>query len=286
MRAQALSTRISKWGEGPVWWDHKLTYVDIEGQNLVSYDPQSGAEQVWHVGQRIGFALPCASGRWIWGGDHGLFFIDLTSGISTPITDPEADLPDNRFNDAAISPDGRLFAGTISLKKITGTANLYRMDQDLSCRVVIPQVTNSNGIAWSPDGKTCYYIDTPTYNIYQFEYDTESGALLNSTILLNTKVQYSGSPDGMCVDADGKLWIAFCHGGAVIRWDPNSKTELAKIGFPTAETTSLCFGGPGLADLYVSTGLNPKQPEEQAGKIFVIKETSTKGIAQVAFQDL
>ena len=286
MKAQALNSRISQWGEGPVWWNDKLYYVDIQGFALANYDPVTGKEQVWEVGERIGFALPCASGRWIWGGDTGLYFLDLHSGTSTFIHDPEPGLTDNRFNDAGISPDGRLFAGSISMKKIKGAASLYRIDSDLSCHIAFPQVTNSNGIAWTADAKTCYYIDTPTHNIYQFDYETDSGALLNTSILLNTKGQYPGVPDGMCIDAEGKLWIAFCHGSAVIRWDPDRKTELAKIDFPTAETTSVCFGGPELTELYITTGLNPKGEETDAGRIFVIKDTGTQGIAQVAFRDV
>lgn len=268
-----------------MWWNNRLYYVDIQGCALVSFDPGSGEEQLWPLGQRIGFALPCSSGRWIWGGDDGIFFLDLESGNPSPVIDPEPDMPDNRFNDAGISPDGRLFAGTISLKKIPGSASLYRIDADLSCRVVIPMVTNSNGITWSADGKTCYYIDTPSYNLYQFDYAQETGELSHQQILLNTEQSFPGVPDGMTLDAEGKLWIAFCHGSAVIRWDPQSKKTLAKIDFPVTETTSVCFGGPDLQDLYVTTGLNAKQNEIHAGKIFIITDTGTQGLPQVPFCD-
>src|SRR5690606_14208394 len=137
--------------------------------------PETEEEKIWKMDQRIGFALPCEDGRWIWGGDNGLYFLDLSTGRSTFIIDPESERPDNRFNDAGISPDGRLFAGTISTNKVKGAAALYRMDPELACHLVYPRVTNSNGIGWSPDGKTCYYIDTPSYNIRRFDYDSGSG---------------------------------------------------------------------------------------------------------------
>lgn len=285
MKPLPLPTRVSRWGEGPVWWRGKLYYVDIEGAALVAFDPRTGTEKLWQVDQRIGFALPCRSGRWIWGGDHGLFFLDLDSGVSSPITDPEAGIPDNRFNDAGISPDGRLFAGTISLKKMTGSACLYRLDPDLSCHIAYPGVTNSNGIAWTADGHSCYYIDTPSHNLYQFDYLPGSGLLTNCRTLLNTKGIFAGVPDGMTIDAEGKLWIAFCHGSSVIRWDPTRQALLTKIDFPVSETTSLCFGGTELKELYVTTGLNAKLSEAHAGKVFVIKDTGTRGLPQIAFRD-
>lgn len=285
MKAEVLPTRISKWGEGPVWWHEQFWYVDISGMALVCFDPQSGEEKVLPVGQRIGFALPCQSGRWIWGGDHGLYFLDLQSGESTFLHDPEADLPENRFNDAGISPDGRLFAGSITSKQKKGAASLYRFDPDHSCHVAVPQVTNSNGIDWSPDGKTCYYIDTPSYNIRAFTYDRDSGALRDERILFNTEKDYPGVPDGMCVDSDGKLWIAFCHGGCVVKIDPESGSEISRFEFPVVETTSCCFGGNDLQDLYVTTGIRAQEPEEHAGKIFVVRNAG-RGMPQKEFNDL
>ncbi|WFB35399.1 SMP-30/gluconolactonase/LRE family protein [Kiritimatiellota bacterium B12222] len=271
---------ISTWGEGPVWWQDHFYYVDITGHLLGRIDPVSGENKTWDVGQRIGFALPCKDGRWIWGGDKGLFFIDLSTGKSTFITDPESELPDNRFNDAAVSPDGRLFAGSIATTKVKGSANLYRMDSDLSCHLVFPQVTNSNGMGWSPNGKRCYYIDTPSYNIRRFDYDQNSGVISNEIILFNTEADYEGVPDGMCVDNEENLWIAFCHGGCVVKFDRNGDF-LEKIDFPTIETTSCCFGGPKHQDLYVTTGTSAgTQDEPDAGKTFIIKNAG-QGLPQV-----
>ena len=244
--------------------------------------PETQEEKVWELDQRVGFALPCEDGRWIWGGENGFYFIDLSTGVSSAIIDPESDIKANRFNDAGVSPEGRLFAGTIAMTKVIGSAALYRLDADLSCHLAYPKVTNSNGIDWSPDGKTCYYIDTPSYNIRSFDYDTDTGALSNEQILFNTENLITGVPDGMCVDAEGKLWIAFCHGGSVIKFE-HSGEQLLRIDFPCIETTSCCFGGPELKDLYVTTGISPTVTEEHAGKTFVVRNAG-KGIPQVTFQ--
>jgi sugar lactone lactonase YvrE len=280
MTPKPVGTHISRWGEGPVWWQGHLYYVDIEGHSLVRLNPINQTETTWTLDQRIGFALPCEDRRWIWGGDHGLYFLDLESGDSTFIADPEADLPRNRFNDAAVSPDGRLFAGTIATDKTIGAASLYRLDAGSTPALVVPDVTNSNGLAWSPDGSACYYIDTPTRQVRCYEYDAANGDLRNPRVIIDTDPLIEASPDGMCADAEGKLWIAFCHGGCVIRMDPDTARELDRIQFPCLETTSCCFGGPDLCDLYITTGIGGNKNEPLAGRVFVVKNLPTPGIPQ------
>ena len=269
--AETVGTRACAWGEGPVWWRDALWHVDIEDEAIICLDPITGMEEVWNMGQRVGFVLPCLNDQWIWGGDHGLYFFDPSSGDSVPIADPEPDKSDNRFNDAGISPDGRLFAGTIALDKTKGNAALYRLDPDHSLHIAHPNVTNSNGIAWSPDGGVCYYIDTPTREILRFRYYAQSGALTDPHVLIDTDPLLDASPDGMCVDGEGGLWVAFCHGGCVIRFDPDSGRPTRHLELPCRETTSCCFGGPDLRDLYVTTGIPVKNPEPLAGRTFVFR---------------
>ena len=105
----------SQWGEGPIWWQQALYFVDIEGHRVHRFDPADGSEKSWDVGQRVGTVVPRESGGLVIAGDHGLLFLDEETGHLTAIADPEADKPDNRFNDGKCSPDGRFFAGTISL---------------------------------------------------------------------------------------------------------------------------------------------------------------------------
>ena len=274
-----------QWGEGPIWWRDALYYVDIEGHKVHRFDPADGSEESWDVGQRVGAVVPRASGGLVIAGDHGFLFLDEQTGALTPIADPEADKQDNRFNDGKCSPDGRFFAGTISLAKKTGDARLYRLDPDLTVHEAFGPVTNSNGIAWSADGRTVYYIDTPRKEVlaFDYEYDYEDGELSNPRSVISTG-HIDASPDGMTVDSDGNLWIAFCHGGCVSCFNPETGDEIHRIALPCLETTACAFGGPDLSDLFVTTGVHKTAKEEHAGRLFVIRGLNVKGVPANAFR--
>lgn len=270
----------SKWGEGPVWWQGALYFVDIENHLVHRFDPVAGLVKSWNVGQRVGTVVPRESGGLVIAGDNGIFLLDEESGKLSAVVDPEPDKPDNRFNDGKCSPDGRFFAGTISLVKKTGDAKLYRLDPDLTLHEAFGPVTNSNGIIWSGDGKTVYYIDTPRKEILAFDY--EEGHLRNMRSVVST-AHINASPDGMTIDSDGRLWVAFCHGACVACFDPESGGEVRRIELPCLETTACAFGGPDLADLYVTTGVHATVQEELGGRLFVIKGLGVKGLPANAF---
>ena len=276
-----VGERKSKWGEGSIWWQGALYYVDIEGHLVVRYDPADGSEKSWNVGQRVGTVVPRESGGLVIAGDHGLYFLDEDTGALTAIADPEPDKLDNRFNDGKCAPDGRFFAGTISLVKKNGDARLYRLDPDLTLHEAFGPVTNSNGIIWSADGKVVYYIDTPRKEVLAFDY--EDGHLRNMRGVVSTQ-HLSWSPDGMTIDTDGNLWVAFCHGGCVICYSPVTGEEIRRVEIPALETTSCAFGGPDLADLYVTTGVHGSIEEEYGGRLFVIKGLGVKGLPAHAFE--
>lgn len=270
----------SQWGEGPVWWQNALYYVDIEGHLVHRFDPATGEEQSWNVGERVGTVVPRESGGLVIAGDKGLAFLDEQSGSVTPIQDPEPDKPDNRFNDGKCSPDGRFFAGTISLVKKTGDARLYRLDPDLSLHEAFGPVTNSNGIIWSLDGSRVFYIDTPRKEILAFDY--EDGHLRNMRGVVST-AHLDSSPDGMTIDSDGNLWVAFCHGACVACFSPETGEELRRVDLPCLETTACAFGGPDLSELFVTTGIHKSEKEEHGGRLFVIRGLGVKGVSAHAF---
>lgn len=277
---EPIGTIRSQWGEGPIWWRDALYYVDIEGHQVHRLDPADGSELSWDVGQRVGTVVPRESGGLVIAGDHGFYLLDTETGGLTHLADPEQDLPDNRFNDGKCSPDGRFFAGTISLVKKTGTAKLYRLDPDLTLHEAFGPVTNSNGIIWSADGKTMFYIDTPRKEVLAFDYD--AGHLRNMRSVIST-AHLDSSPDGMTIDHEGNLWIAFCHGARVACFDPASGEELRRVDLPCLETTACAFGGPDLADLYVTTGVHKSEVEEHAGRVFVIRGLGVRGQPANAF---
>ena len=264
----------SVWGEGPIWSDDRLLYVDIESHKVVSFEPESGFEKIWDVGQRVGMVVPRKSGGLVIAGDDGFSFVNEGNGEVTAIADPEPEKENNRFNDGKCAPDGHLFAGTISLVKNEGDADLYRLSPDLKVTKAYGPVTNSNGIVWSADGATCYYIDTPTKQVLAFDYS--NGLLTNSRRVVGLN-HIDSSPDGMAIDENGHLWIAFCHGACVTSFDPVSGYEVQRVDLPCLETTSCAFGGPDLRDLYVTTGVHKTEKEEHAGRLFVIKGLGVKG---------
>lgn len=276
----------AQWGEGPIWWQGRLLYVDIERHLVLQYDSSTHEEKTWDLSSsvgRIGTVVPRAQGGLVVAGDTGLHFLDPATGTTTAITDPETDKPDNRFNDGKCSPDGRFFAGTISLVKNTGDATLYRLDPDLSLHTAYSGVTNSNGIVWSADSSTCYYIDTPRQSVLAFDYSAETGLLTGARIAFSTS-HISASPDGMTIDSNDNLWIAFCHGACVICYDPTTGNQLHRVDLPCLESTACAFGGENLDELYVTTGIHSIIEEEDAGRLLRIRGLGVTGVPASPFE--
>ncbi len=269
MTPELISNHVSEWGEGPIWHGDRLLYVDIESYKIISLIPSTGEEKIWDVGQRVGTVVPRASGGLVWAGDNGFFFLDETTGISTPIADPEPELPDNRFNDGKCDPAGRFWAGTICLQK-RPDASLYCLHTDLRLEKKFAPVTNSNGIIWSSDAKTMFYIDTPSKKVRAFDFDNATSAITNERVVWDTSADPS-SPDGMTIDTEDRLWIAFCHGAKVVCFNPSTQKVEMQIDFPCVETTACAFGGPDLRDLYITTGKKPDFIEPLAGRLFVCR---------------
>lgn len=282
-----MGNTVSQWGEGPIWWDGYLYYVDIEGHHLRRLDPESAEESAWDVGERIGTVVPTpAKDVVIYAGDTGFVRFNLETGEKTPLADPEAALRGkNRFNDGKCDPAGRFWAGTISTVKDTGTANLYCLDTDGTCTLKVPGLTNSNGICWSADAETLYHIDTPTQEIRAYDFDPATGEIRNPRAVVDTAARgYASSPDGMTIDSEGMLWVAFCHGGCVVRFDPSKDKELLRVDLPCIETTACAFGGPNLDRLFVTTGIKHGIDEPEAGRVFVIDGLGVQGVPAFAFK--
>ena len=280
-----IGERASTWGEGPVYWEDLLLYVDIEDHKLVRLDPETGEETIWDVGERIGTVVPRISGGYLCAGDTGIYTLDPETGEKVNLADPEPDKRDtNRFNDGKCDPAGRFWAGTISMVKNTGDAALYMLDATGTLSLKVPQVTNSNGICWSLDATKMYYIDTPTKQVRVYDYENASGEIGPPEILVDTEAKgYDSSPDGMTIDSNGNLWVAFCHGGCVTCFDGRSGEQLRKVDLPCVETTACAFGGPNLDRLFVTTGLHKTLEEPDAGKVFVIDGLGVQGVPAFSF---
>lgn len=263
-------------GEGPSWhaeWNI-LLWVDIVDQKVHLYDPATGSDRVLEIDQPVGAVVPRASGGAVIAAKHGFYTLDLLTGATVPIADPEVHLPENRFNDGKCDPVGRFWAGTM-LNREVAAGSLYCLESDYSIRHVLDQVKISNGLGWSPDHKTLYYNDTPTRQVSAFDYDLSTGGISNRRVAIHYPEDH-GNPDGMTVDAEGMLWIAEWNGWQVSRWNPNTGQLLDTIQVPVAKVTSCVFGGARLDELYITTASVDLTEEEQknqplAGGLFVVR---------------
>jgi sugar lactone lactonase YvrE len=258
------------------WWDTEraeLLWVDIPKGEIHHFDPASGTDRSITVGQPVGTVVSRRSG----GGvvcavRDGIGYADLETGAFELVAPVEADRPSNRMNDGACDADGRLWVGTMNADLIPGAGSLYRVSADLTAERVISPVSISNGLDWSPDGRTFYYIDSLTRQIDAYDYEPGAGTLSNRRTLVKTP-DIVATPDGMAVDAEGSLWVAMWDGGSVLRYSPAGEL-LTVVDLPVTRVTSVAFGGARLDQLFItsaSTGLTPEQlthDEPLAGAIF------------------
>jgi sugar lactone lactonase YvrE len=276
MQAESILHAQATLGEGALWNPEtaRLYWVDIEGRALHSFDPATGQDQQWPTGKRIGTVVPMHNGPALVALQNGIHELDPTTGTLTRLADPITD-PQLRFNDGKCDPAGRFWVGTFDLQGRVHAGTLYRFDPDGSTHVMLRHVTNSNGLAWSPDQRTMYYIDTPTLAVQAFDNDHATGHIENPRVIIRIP-ESLGGPDGMTIDAEGKLWVAIWGAGQVHRYDPATGALLQTIYVPAPHTSSCAFGGPELKTLYITSARGGLSPEQQAqfplsGNVFAVE---------------
>lgn len=292
VRGQALI------GESPVWDDRsaKLLWVDVLRGEVHASDIDTGSDVSVRIGTAVGsLALRSGSGLVLGAGDGFALLEHMPWEAPAGSRDeprPEwiwrlgsgdvdrfgpSGLP-VRMNDAKCDPNGRLWGGTMTVDRVPGACYLYRLDPDRKIRAVLDGVTLSNGLGWSPDGTTMYYIDTPRRTVDAFDFDSEAGTVARRRVLVDMG-EGVGNPDGMTVDADGCLWIAIAHGAAVRRYTPEGSIDRT-LEFPARKVTSCTFGGSKLDVLVVTSacvGMSEQElvAEPLAGAVFACDVGST-----------
>jgi sugar lactone lactonase YvrE len=261
--------------EGPVWLEPtgELLWVDIEPGDVHWFDPRTGADRSQNAGDPLGAAVPDRLGGLVLALPRRIS--RLAAGADRPeqIVSVPGD-PDMRMNDAACDRRGRLWVGSTTESESEPRGKLYRVDADLSAHEVLDGIVVSNGIDWSPDDSRMYYIDSPTRRIDVLDYDIETGAATNLRPLHTVADDVAGIPDGMCVDAQGGLWVALWGGSCVLGLTPDGEPH-TRIELPTNQITSVAFGGDGLRTLYITSaayGLDAatRAAEPHAGGIFAV----------------
>ena len=287
-------------GEGPAWEAHSgvLYWVNIPAGHLHIFNPQDGTDRTINVGEPIGCAAPRRQGGLVLGLRSGFALIDPPphfaqngEGLGVEprvrhLLNPEPHLPGNRFNDGKCDPAGRFLTGSMDNAEEAATGSLYSLAPDGQVKILISGVRISNGLTWSPDYRTFYFIDTPTRTVMAYAYDLASGGIGNPRPVI-TVPPALGWPDGMSADTEGMLWVAMWGGAKLTRWDPAAGKLLEEIPFPAFNVSSCAFGGPGLTDLYVTTARKGMSAEQLAqfplsGSLFRL-HTNIQGLPTFEF---
>lgn len=261
-------------GEGPAWdaAAGMLWWVDILDHRVHRYDPATGRDDEFDVGDAVGFAVPAPDASLVIGLRRGVAGLDPRTGEIHPLASLPKDDASERLNDGKCDPRGRLWFGTLS--KEEGRAALYRLDADGALRRMETGLTISNGLGWSPDGGTFYLTDTPRKRIYAYGFDAAEGAIAGRRVFAGLS-RGDAFPDGLAVDAEGGVWSAQFAGGCVVRFAPDGR-ETHRVRLPVPNPTSCAFGGPELRDLYVTTasaGLSEEQLDAapESGTLFRLR---------------
>ena len=278
----------AKLGEG-AFWNHKtqeLYWVDIVGKQFHIYNPSTKKDYSVDMPSSIGTVVPYTKEQAIVALQDGIYKVDIKSGDLDLLSDVEAEIKGNRFNDGKCGPNGNLWVGSIGFNQEKYKSNLYKIEENGTTTKMIDSVTNSNGIVWTKDSKTMYYIDTPTATIKAYDFDIITSTISNERIAVNIAKE-DGFPDGMTIDEDGMLWVGMWNGSAVARYNPITGKLISKIEVPAQNVTSCAFGGENLDILFITTsslGMTKEQEEKYplAGSVFKVKP-GVKGVKSTFF---
>lgn len=265
-------------GEGPFWRaeSNTLDWVDVDAGLLHQTSLTASANRTFEVSERLGAAVPRSDGLgWIGGVREGVVMIDNEGRIEKTI-EVEADLSTSRMNDGACDAAGRFWTGTMDEHGARHRGSLYRVDPDFTVTRMLPGLSLSNGIAWSPDGALLYHVDSTERTVSSFAFDVDRGEIGEPTVVHTVT---DATPDGLAVDSDGCLWLAMWGGWQVRRLTPSGTLD-AIVHVPTPNVTSIAFCGSTLAITTARQGMDIEamKTAPHAGSIFTA-EVGIDGVA-------
>lgn len=246
-------------GEGPLWDEKKqiLYVLDIRGRCVRTWNPETGEHQQFDYEQEIGCLALDEEGRLIAAMTKGIYYAN-PDGTLTPICEPES-FKGRRFNDGKVGPDGRFYVGTTDYNH---EGAFYRLDPDGTLVELLDHIGCSNGLAWSTDGKTLYYCDSPDRVLEAFDFDAETGSISNRRTIMPLPLE-GGEFDGMTIDAEGMLWVAIWGEYCALRIDPLKAEVMEKLVFPVKRVSCCGFAGRDLNTLIITTAAYQTTPEEE-----------------------
>lgn len=284
VEAERISDALVYHGEGPCWWPATgaLRYVDMLAGDVMSWHPDGRVTRA-AVGSPVAAVIrPRAGGGAVVARERDIAVYADDELTELELTVPVHDDPGLRCNEGNCDPDGRFYVGTMAYARTPGAAALHVWSAGARrAEPVLPGLTIANGLGWSPDGTTAYFIDTPTGIVRAFSYDASNG--LSTPRPLVTVPESQGHPDGLCVDAEGGIWVALNGGGAVHRYDPDgARTATVEVG--TRQATACTFGGADLSTLFITTSREGMAQGEDptAGSLYAVSP-GVRGLPPLEF---
>ena len=259
-------------GEGP-FWDSKrsrLHWVDIIGKKIISQNLDGSNIHALEVGGNPGCVVLSDDGTMVAGVDNQISSLDGGGNLLKVLADTKEG-SGLRFNDGKCDPSGRFWVGSMDRKEKNKLGSLYSWNSIEGLVNREQGVTVSNGMGWSPDNSLFYYIDSPTREVSVYDFDLSTGSINNKRRFISFSEE-DGFPDGMTIDNEGRLWIAFWGGSKIMCVNPDSKAIEEVVSFSVSKITSCAFGGEKMDQLFITSAkvqVNEKD-EPMAGKTFVV----------------
>jgi L-arabinonolactonase len=276
-------------GEGPVWdvQEQRLYWIDVVGCRVFRCTADGRDLRAWDLPEPVGSIALRRGGGAVLALANGFHFLDFDSGDTQPIVNPLPDLPHLRLNDGKVDARGRFIVGSMDLRPGEAGGSLYRLDPDLSVHQLDTGFAISNGPCWSPDGRTFYFSDTFSGEIWAYDYDLDTGAVANRRTFTKQGITPQIATDGSTVDAEGFLWNAQVYEGKLCRYAPDGTLDRV-IEMPVKKVTSVNFGGPGLDILFVTSMTKPPLPQfpgdnVMRGSVFAVRGLGVKGVPEPRF---
>lgn len=278
LNAEMFAGPVTDHGEGPAWLSgHGLAVLDMLAGDIVLLSAAGTETARHHIGPVAAALRERSGGGFVAGTERGFALLRDDFSVAEEITC--WDDPAVRMNDGAADPQGRFWCGSMAYDFTAGAGALWRLDPDRTVTRVLDEITCSNGLAWTADGATALYIDSPTDRVDRLTLRPDGSVARREPF---ADLAGQGLPDGLAIDAAGGVWVALFGAGRLTHLDPTGAPD-AEVLLPAAQVTACCFGGDGLAQLFVTTsryGLD--DPEPQAGAVFVV-EPAVGGFPAPAF---
>lgn len=290
MRIDVVLDLKTHLGEGPLWdvEQQRLYWIDSMVGNVYRSTADGTELRSWDLPGKVGSLAIRKDGLGaVVALESGLHLLDFASGEADLLIDPEPDLPMNRLNDGKVDRQGRFVFGSMDMSETSNSGRLYRLDPDFSVHRLDDDIAVSNGPCFSPDGRTLYFCDSWTGELWSYDYDPQTGSVGERRTFALIDTPGGGAFDGGTVDSEGFVWNAQVYDGRIVRYAPDGTLDRV-IDMPVKKVTSVMFGGPALNILFVTSMAKPPRPHNPGdgilrGSLFAVHDLGVTGLPEMRF---